>query len=105
GSYIFGVDSSILTSPNGKSIEISFENYNLVKNELINIKSDEDFYSKYSLFYHDDFIIESDDTSLISMDNHDFKLEILDKNNKIQRLDYNKEYLVITKDNKIKYST
>lgn len=105
GSYIFGVNSSILTSPNGKSIEISFENYNLVKNELINIKSDEDFYSKYSLFYHDDFIIESDDTSLISMDNHDFKLEILDKNNKIQRLDYNKEYLVITKDNKIKYST
>ncbi|MCP0910764.1 hypothetical protein [Acinetobacter pseudolwoffii] len=97
GSYIFwgGLFNSYFS--NGKSIEISFENYNLVKNELINIKSDEDFYSKYSLFYHDDFIIESDDTSLISMDNHDFKLEILDKNNKIQRLDYNKEYLVITK--------
>ncbi|MFW1649293.1 hypothetical protein [Acinetobacter nosocomialis] len=103
-SFVWRVDSSIFIAPNGNSIETSSENYNLVKNDLINIKSSKEFYSKYSLFYDNDLTIESDTSSLIIVDDYNYKLEIRDKNNEIQHIEYNKEYLIVTKDNKIKYS-
>lgn len=103
-SFIWRVDSSIFIAPNGNPIETSSENYNLVKNDLINIKSSKEFYSKYSLFYDNDLTIESDTSSLIIVDDYNYKLEIRDKNNEIQHIEYNKEYLIVTKDNKIKYS-
>lgn len=102
---INGINTSIFKAPNNQSLEITIDNLNLKKNQAISVKSSQEFYSKFSAFFCDEMINNSDASSLISDEQPLLSIEILDHHSKARFIECNKEYLVIAKDGKIKYST
>lgn len=104
-SFISGVNTSIFKAPNNQSLEISTNSLQLKKNEVISITSDHEFYSKFSAFYLDEMSNNFDVSSLVNSEQPLLIVEILDYQREPKIIECNKEYIVITRDGKIKYST
>ncbi|MFW3963818.1 hypothetical protein [Acinetobacter radioresistens] len=104
-SFIHGVGTSIFKAPNNQSLEITTENLHLKKNEVISVKSSQEFYSKFSAFFSEEMIEKSDTSSFTNCDQLLLKIEITDLHHKTRFIECNKEYLIISKDGKIKYSS
>lgn len=104
-TFINGFSTSIFKAPNNQSLEITTDNLNFKKSEAISVKSSQEFYSKFSAFFCDEMISDSDTSSLISYEKPLLSIEILDHHRKAKFIECNKEYLIIAKDGKIKYSS
>ncbi len=104
-SSINGVNNSIFKAPDNQSLEVTIDNFYVKKNKAISVKSSQEFYSKFSEFFSDKIVNKSDMSSLISYEQPLLSIEILDNKGKSKFIECNKEYLVIAKDGKIRYST
>lgn len=104
-SFINGVNTSIFKAPNNQSLDISIDGLQLKHNKAIPITSDQEFYSKFSAFYSDEMVDNSDVMSIIHWEQPLLNVEIFDNQRETKVIECNKEYLVIDKDGKIKYSS
>lgn len=100
-SFINGVNTSIFMAPNNQSLDISIDGLQLKYNKAIPITSDQDF----SVFYSDDMVDNSDTMSIIHCEQPLLNVEFFDHQRETKVIECNKEYLVIDRDGKIKYST
>lgn len=104
-TFINGFNASIFKAPNDQSLEVTTDNLKLKRSELISVKPSQDFYSKFSASFCDEMIINSDISLLNSCEQPLFIMEVFDSKRKLRYIECNKEYLVIDKDGKIKYSS
>ncbi|MCH7384418.1 hypothetical protein MMP71_11190 [Acinetobacter dispersus] len=104
-SFINGVNTSIFKAPNNQSLDISTDGLQLKQSKLISITSSQEFYSKFSAFYSDDMVGNSDVTSITHCEQPLLNVEFFDYQQEVKVIECNKEYLVIDRDGKIKYST
>lgn len=104
-SFINGVNTSIFKAPNNQSLDISIDGLQIKHNKAIPITSDQEFYYKFSAFYSDDMVDNSDVMSITHWEQPLLNVEIFDNQRETKVIECNKEYLVIDRDGKIKYST
>jgi hypothetical protein len=103
--FINGFNTFIFKAPNDQSLEITTDNLNLKRSEVISVKPSQEFYLKFSASFCDEMIIDSATSSLISCEQPLSMIEVVDSKREFKFIECNKEYLVIDKDGKIKYSS
>lgn len=104
-TFINGFNTSIFKAPNDQSLEITTDNLKLKRSAVISVKPSQEFYSKFSASFCDEMIVDSDTSSFISCEQSLSIIEVIDGKRELKSIECNKEYLVIDRDGKIKYST
>ncbi len=103
--FMHGAQSSFFKAPNNKPIEITTENFQFSKDQSITITVCQEFYTKCPEYNSDLLISNFDKDPYINYDQPLLTVEFIDKSRKAQFIECNKEYLVISKDGKVRFST